>query len=261
MEPHLDDVAELCRELAEPGRELVILGEGNVSVRKSEQSIYVKASGRSMTNATAHDFVEVEMSPFLKLLDDPSTSDDAVGELFERWSEGSLVPSIETPLHVVSQSIGAAHVVAHTHPVWVNALLCSDQAEALVRGSVFPDQIVVLGPHQLLVPYADPGIVLARLVRSELVEHIERFGEPPKVIYLKNHGMFALGNSIREVLNITAMAQKTAKVILGALATGSVTYLPENEVARLHSREDEVRRRAELLNSAQPLSPQQGQRS
>lgn len=247
MELDLDDVASLCRALGQPHRELVILGEGNVSVRSSARTLHVKASGRSMATASAEDFVEVEIEPLLGLLDDPSADDAVVARVFAQSGAGLLVPSIETFLHVVSQTLGDAGVVAHTHPVSVNALLCSDRAEALVDGAVFPDQVVVLGPHPLLVPYADPGLVLARLVRTRLSEHLDRFGEPPKVVYLRNHGLFALGQSLREAENITAMAAKTAKVLLGALSVGSVVYLSSHETERLHSREDEVRRREELV--------------
>ncbi len=247
MELDLDDVASLCRDLGQPHRELVILGEGNVSVRSSARTLHIKASGRSMVTASAQDFVEVELEPLLGLLDDPSADDAMVARVFAQWSAGPVVPSIETLLHVVSQTLGEAGVVAHTHPVSVNALLCSDRAEALVDGSIFPDQVVVLGPHPLLVPYADPGLVLARLVRTRLAEHVDRFGEPPKVVYLRNHGMVALGQSLREAENITAMAAKAAKVLLGALSAGSVVYLSAHEAQRLHSREDEVLRRGELV--------------
>src|SRR3546814_9730391 len=74
----------------------------------------------------------------------------------------------------------------------------------------------------LLVPYIDPCVRLAHEVRSLLRRHIDAHGEAPKVIYLRNHGMFTLGAGTAEVLGITAMAQKCARVILGAGAVGGV---------------------------------------
>lgn len=254
MEPDLADIAALCRELGQESREWVILGEGNVSSRATSGSMYVKASGRRMADAAPEDFLEVPFAPLLELLENTSAGDDEVAATFEDWGVGDLRPSVESLLHVVCQTLGGARVVAHTHPVAVNGLLCSDQAEALVKGSIFPDQVVVLGPHQLLIPYSDPGLVLARVVRHMLAAHIDRFGEAPKAIYLRNHGMFALGASVREVINITEMACKAAKVIGGALSAGSVAYLPPNDVQRLHVREDEAQRRAELVRGTQPVT-------
>lgn len=254
MEPDLAEIAALSREVAQDSRDWVILSEGNLSSRATADSMYVKASGRRMADATPEDFLHVPFAPLLALLDDPSAGDAEVAATFQAWGAGGLKPSVEALMHVICQTLGGAPVVMHTHPVVVNALLCSDQAEALVHGSIFPDQVVVLGPHQLLIPYVDPGLALARVVRRELAAHIDRFGEAPKTIYLRNHGMFALGASVSEALNITAMACKAAKVIGGALAVGSVAYLQPNEVQRLHVREDEIERRAALLHSGQPVA-------
>ena len=119
-------------------------------------------------------------------------------------------------LHAVCLERGGAEVVGHTHPVPVLALLCSPHAQALATHMLFPDQIVVLGRRPLFVPYVDPGLALARRVRDELEAH----GEPPKVIYLGNHGLFALGRTPEHVLQITAMAVKASRVLAGALAAG-----------------------------------------
>ena len=248
------DLARLSRDVAQAWREWVILAEGNLSSRATAESMYVKASGRRMADARPVDFLEVKFGPLLALLDDDAAGDAEVAATFAEATTGESRPSVESLLHAVCQTVGGARVVLHTHPVAVNTILCSDEAPALVAGSVFPDQVVVLGPAQLLMPYMDPGLTLARLARRELSHHIDRHGEVPKAIYLRNHGMFALGQSAVEVMNITAMACKTAKVITGALAAGSIVYLAPEDVQRLHGRDDEISRRAKLLRSSQQIS-------
>ena len=119
-------------------------------------------------------------------------------------------------LHAVCLERGGAEVVGHTHPVPVLALLCSPHAEALATHMLFPDQIVVLGRRPLFVPYVDPGLALARRVRDALEAH----GEPPKVIYLGNHGLFALGRTPEHVLQITAMAVKASAGARGRARRG-----------------------------------------
>lgn len=249
-----DDIVRLCRTLGEPGRDLVILAEGNVSGRATPETMFVKASGANMATATRQDLVEVRLAPLLALLNDDTADDETVARVLME----SLVdsedkrPSVEALLHAVCQEYGETPVVAHTHPVSVNALLCSDQATELVSGTLFPDQVVVLGKRQLLIPYTDPGLQLARRARRELQRHIAAFGGPPKALYLVNHGMFALGQSATEALQITEMAVKCARIIGGALSIGNTTHLSEPDAERIDSRPDEHLRRKELLSPGGP---------
>ena len=152
-------------------------------------------------------------------------------------------------LHAVCLELGGADAVGHTHPVPVVALLCSRHAEALATEMLFPDQIVVLGRRPLFVPYVDPGLALARRVRDDLEAHVARHGEPPKVIYLGNHGLFALGSTPEHVLQITAMAVKASRVLAGALAVGGARALAEAEADRIDARPDEHYRRAALARA------------
>jgi ribulose-5-phosphate 4-epimerase/fuculose-1-phosphate aldolase len=98
--------------------------------------------------------------------------------------------------------------------------------------------------------YTDPGLELARLVRHELKNFIAENGEAPKVIYLKNHGMFALGSSAEEVVQVTQMAVKCARILGGALSVGHPVYLSPTESARIDTRPDELLRRKALAEPA-----------
>jgi rhamnose utilization protein RhaD (predicted bifunctional aldolase and dehydrogenase) len=132
----------------------------------------------------------------------------------------------------------------------VLALLCSPHAPALATHLLFPDQIVVLGRHPLFVPYVDPGLALARRVRDDLDAHVARHGEPPRAIYLGNHGLFALGRTPEHVLQIPAMAVKASRVLAGALAAGGATPLTEADADRIDARLDEHYRRERLERAA-----------
>ena len=109
--------------------------------------------------------------------------------------------------------------------------------------TVFPDQVVVLGPRQLLVPYVDPGLSLSVVVRDSLVNFIREEGYTPKVIYLANHGIFALADTAREAYQITLMAEKVARILVQTLSFGEPKYLSPLEVERIHTRPDELLRR------------------
>jgi hypothetical protein len=82
-----------------------------------------------------------------------------------------------------------------------------------------------------------------------MLRHIARDGAPPKVVYLGNHGIFALGESAAEVLQITAMAVKVSRILGGAITIGGVRTLSENDVARIDGRPDEIYRRQVLAGT------------
>ena len=133
--------------------------------------------------------------------------------------------------------------VGHSHPSAINQLMCSEQAADFAMKRRFPDEVVLCGPRSVLTPYADPGLPLALLMRERVQAYMEELGEAPKVILLENHGMIALGDTPSEILHITAMAVKAARIHLGALLTGAPTYLPEDEIWHLYRRPDEIFRR------------------
>ena len=239
------ELARLSRALGEPRRELAILAEGNTSARLGAGRILVKASGSSLATAGPRDFVELDTAVLVAALDDPGLDEAGLGAalLAARVRDDGPRPSIEAALHAICAEEAGSAFVGHTHPVSVNGILCSDRAEAIVAGALFPDQVVVLGRHPLLVPYASPGLPLARAVRAGLREHAARHGAAPKTIYLRNHGLFALGASAAEVLQITEMADKVARILAGALAAGVPRYIGADEEDRLDAREDEIHRR------------------
>lgn len=240
-------LAALAGELGRSDREWAILAEGNCSLLTESGDVHVKASGAEMGTATSADFVELPLSELLSLIDDDVAGDDDVRRVFDAVAERSVGrrPSVESLLHAVCLEQPGVTVVGHTHPVPVNAILCSSQPTLLTDGALFPDQIVVLGTSPLLVPYVDPGLRLAQEVRRMLRERTDGV---PRVIYLQNHGMFALGSSETEVLQITQMAVKVASVLIGAASVGTPVFLDPAEAARIHTRPDELLRRDALAN-------------
>jgi rhamnose utilization protein RhaD (predicted bifunctional aldolase and dehydrogenase) len=247
MTSDLVRLTDLSRELGRPERDLVILAEGNTSLRTSPDRMLVKASGARLSAAVPADFLDVPLGSLIELLDDPRTDDAAVAAAFARMGgPAGRRPSVESMVHAVCQVEAGATVVGHTHPVAVNGLLCSRHAATLASTVVYPEQIVVLGRRPVFVPYTDPGLALAREVRRRLRRHLEEDGAPPKIVYLGNHGIFALGNSPAEVLRITEMAVKVSRIMQAGLAVGGLAALDDEAGHRIDGRADEHYRRAAL---------------
>lgn len=245
----LTEIIKLSRAVGDPQLDFVILAEGNTSVRTAADRMLVKASGSTMAAAGEQDFVEVDITAFMDLINaGPASDADVAAKLAAATTEGLKRPSVESLLHAVCLQMPGVNAIAHTHPTPVNAVLCSDHASYLTEGSMFPDQIVVMGQNPLLVPYIDPGLPLAQEIHTRLGAHMREFGIHPKVIYLQNHGMFALGSTAEEALQITVMAAKCARVLLGALSIGMPTFLSLQNADRIHTRPDENLRRGILAS-------------
>lgn len=245
----LTELVELSRSLGDPERDLAVLGEGNTSVRLDDESFLVKASGTSLARANEESFVRMDFGRTLTLLELRDPTDEELGEALmaaRSSDEGNLRPSIEAVMHALVLTEGEATFAGHTHPTSVNSVLCSDHAEALSAGAIFPDQIVVLGRYPLHVPYADVGLPLAHALRDGLREHKRRVGATPKTIYLQNHGLVALGQSASGVEQVTTMAAKHARILAGVLAAGEPVYLTAEQADRLDTRSDEEYRRRVL---------------
>ena len=243
----LNELVALSRHLGEEWREYVIVGEGNTSVRAEDQTFWIKASGVNLRTIDERGFVRLYLDRVLALIDQ-AQSDDEVTRGFNAAKvdpSATARPSIETFIHALAIAHGGAQFAGHTHPIAVNAILCSNQAEVLTR-HITPDCITVCGAHPVFVAYHDVGIALARAVRDALKQNIEQYGEPPKVVYLQNHGMLAMGRTAKEIENVTAMAVKNARTMAQTFAMGGPRFLDDTAVARIDKRPDEMVRRAKF---------------
>ncbi|MBE2232647.1 MAG: class II aldolase/adducin family protein [Anaerolinea sp.] len=238
----LQQLVHLSRALGDPARDYAILGEGNTSTRASDATFWVKASGTELRTIDAAGFVEVRFDRVLAMLSAPTLSDAEIKQgLIEAKLDAASGghPSVETVLHAVCLQLEGINFVGHTHPTAINALTCSVGFDAAFAGRLFPDEIVVLGPAPVLIPYVDPGPPLARAVKAHIDAHIDYYGEVPKVIHMQNHGLIALGRSAQQVENITAMAVKAARILAGTYAMGGPNFMSAEAVARIHTRPDE----------------------
>lgn len=241
-------LVQASNEAGAPARDLALAAEGNISHRIGDDRMIVKASGCSLADLTAEDLLLVDLGPLRALIARDSASDAEVTAAYAASlvEPGSRRPSVEAVLHAVLLDLTGAACILHTHPTAINVLLCSRSAEVLVGGAPFPDAIVMLGEHQVLVPYADPGFSLARAVRDHVQAFMDVHGAAPRVVYLRNHGVFVLAGSPAELVPRTLMADKVARVLHGALLAGGIVTLTEQASARIESRPDEHYRRRQL---------------
>jgi rhamnose utilization protein RhaD (predicted bifunctional aldolase and dehydrogenase) len=238
----------LSHDLGAEQRGLAILGEGNASAKLSDETFIVKASGATLGTLTEANVTECRFAPLLAMLDREDLTDQEVdNELFACRVDGSAKkPSVEALFHAYLLSLPNVQFVGHTHPIHINQILCSPRAREFAAKKLFPDDIVCCGPASVFVPYSDPGLRLSQIIRRETTHFIEDLDIQPRVILLENHGVITLGRSPDAVKASMFMAEKAAKIFIGAAALGGPHFLSAENVSHIGGRPDEHYRQSVL---------------
>ncbi len=248
----LADLVALSRTLGRPESDLAILAEGNASIRYDQDHFYVKASGYSMNGIDESGFSLVRFAPILLALEGPDLGDSEVRALLSECRQDAETmprPSVETFMHAFLLSLPGVSVIGHTHPTPLISLLSLAGCERFATQRLFPDEVVCCGPATAFVPYADPGLPLARAIRASVQQFVVTHGSIPKTIWMQNHGLIALGKTVGEIESASLMSIKAARAWLGALSTGlPLSPLSDENINRIHSRPDEHYRQ-ELINA------------
>src|SRR5690606_12029418 len=137
------------------------------SARLDGETFLVKASGTRLGALRPEHLVAVRYAPLLAAMDGGASYEHAEMEallLSARGDAAALKPSVESLFHAWLLGLDGVNVVGHAHPVAVDQILCSPRAADFARERLIPDQVVYCGEASVLVPYVDPGLVLARAI-------------------------------------------------------------------------------------------------
>ncbi len=183
----------------------VLAGGGNTSY-KDDKFLHVKPSGVFMADISEKDFVKLDRAKIEKVFeidhsDDPTAREDNVKRVmaFSVAPGGEGRPSVEAPLH---HSISYKYVV-HLHPARVNGMTCGRNGKTICE-NLFPDS--------LWMDFIDPGYALCVKVRQEIVKFERCRGYCPKVIFMKNHGVFVGADTSAEIEDIYSHVMGTLEV-------------------------------------------------
>jgi ribulose-5-phosphate 4-epimerase/fuculose-1-phosphate aldolase len=98
----------------------------------------------------------------------------------------------------------------------------------------------------VFIPLTDPGLKLAQAIRRETEAFIKKHQSQPRVILMQNHGIITLGATWQSVLAAMLMAEKAAKIFVGAAVLGGPVFFSEENIARIAGRPDEAYRQRAL---------------
>jgi len=246
--PILQEFLTLSHELGREDRGLAMLGEGNTSARLGDKTFLVKASGTCLGTLREEDAVECRFAGLLPMLDQESLTDQQVDDalLAARADSKAKKPSVEAVFHAWLLSLPGVKFVGHTHATSVNQILCSPRARDFGEHRMFPDEVVCCGPASVFVPFTDPGVKLAQAIRRETEAYIQQRQRPPRVILMQNHGLITLGGAWQSVFSAMLMAEKAARIFVGAAALGGPVFFSSENIARIEGRPDEAYRQRAL---------------
>jgi rhamnose utilization protein RhaD (predicted bifunctional aldolase and dehydrogenase) len=245
MESRIAQLLKLAHEIGREDRQLAILGEGNVSAKIDDSCFAVKASGCSLATLTEREVTVCDAAKVLAIFEERGPLPDEIIEdrlLGARIDATARKPSLETMFHAWLLSLPGVEFVAHCHSQAANQVLCSPRGRDFAERRMFPDEIVYCGPSSVFVPYADPGLPLAREIAERTASFQEVNGRVPRLILLQNHGIIALGATMEATLACVLMCDKAAAIFAGAAALGGPNFLSAQQVERIATRRDEAYR-------------------
>ena len=189
------DVLATAKEMLRKG--LVEGTAGNISARMPDGSVCITPSSIDYEAMTLEDLVLIDLD----------------GEVVE----GDKGPSSEKLLHTACyKAFDDVQSVIHSHPVYATMFAIARQP---IPACIDEFSIYVGGE----VPVTEYGQSGTQDVGDNAVGCLANRG----AALLANHGMVAVGPSPARALHITALVERSAQIVWGAMLLGQVHELPE----------------------------------
>jgi rhamnose utilization protein RhaD (predicted bifunctional aldolase and dehydrogenase) len=230
------DLIELAQTLGTLPARPVICREGSCAVKLSGTTYAVTPSGARLAMLAEGAPVELDLDKMTGFLATETVSDEELAAA--RITPGDATASSDALLYAYLFGFDGVTFAAHVHPVEINQITCSPRARQFADRRSVPHEITAFGSAMLLVPYADPGLQLAKEVKRRMLLWRDRYKTVPKVILIHNHGMIVLGRDREQVLEHLDTTVRAAQVFIGASLLGGPVFMTPNNVTHIESLKD-----------------------
>ena len=194
-------ILRVCRRMYE--RSYIAGGDGNVSVRLSDDRLMITPSGLHKGDLSEDDLV---------ITDREGTK-----------LEGNYRPSSEIVMHLLCYQVREdVAAVVHAHPIYAVALA---MAGISLANCILPESCISLG-FILTAPYTTPGTEEVPRALRELVMRAD-------AVLLDRHGSLTMGPNLTVAYNRLESVEHTARITLAARGLGPVSPLSERQVEKL----------------------------
>lgn len=211
---------EIRKKLSEFGKKIVEKGlvagpGGNMSAREGDY-VFLSPSGFFLDEIKEDEWIKVNLK---------------TGEIYS-----DLRPTCEISMHlgiyIVRPDVKS---VIHTHPPITVGLISS----GVKFNPFFPDYVAILGKEVPLIEYVPPA---GEDIRKAVCKEIKKVN----VVLLKNHGVVAVGETIKEAYTRSLIVEETAKSIMAGLISGKIRYFTKKEIEQIENLEAEDYRKTLL---------------
>jgi L-fuculose-phosphate aldolase len=214
------NMEEIRKILTEYGKKIVEKGlvagpGGNISGRDGD-FVYLSPSGFFLDEIKEDEWVKVDLK---------------TGKIYS-----DLRPTCEISMHLgIYIERKDVKAVFHTHPPITVGLISA----GVKFKPFFPDFVAILGKRIPIIDYVQPG---GEEIRKAVCKEIKKVN----VVLLKNHGVVAVGESIKEAYTRSLIVEEAAKSLFVGIISGKMKYLKEKEIEGIENLEAEDYRKALL---------------
>jgi len=198
-----ENLAVACRILGTEGHDDLNLGHLSARAQDQSDSMYMKGRGLCLSEVRAPDLVTIDFN-----YQKQAGERDAHGEL---------------PIHVeIYRKRMDVNCVVHTHPLYATAFSATGQTLRPVNN----ESVLFAKP----LPYFD--LVTDLVVTPELGEALaDQLGDE-KAIFMKNHGIVVVGETIEQATVRAYLLEKAVKTLFVARVLGEPSFTDSEEADR-----------------------------
>ena len=194
------ELAEYARKIAAAG--LTAGAGGNISAREG-RLVWVKPSGLAMAEIKGIDLCAIDLAS-------------------GRQIEGKPRPTSELPMHLaIYRSRPDVQAIFHTHSPFASGIISSADD---IR-PMFAEVVNDLG-GVALVPYLMTST-------QELADAVAAAAKDHDTIFMANHGVVALGKTMRQAFFRCEVAEDAAKALVAARLAGRPAFLTDAQAEAL----------------------------
>ncbi|MBC7741189.1 MAG: class II aldolase/adducin family protein [Bdellovibrionaceae bacterium] len=196
-------IVDICERLH--GRNMLAAADGNISVRLSDDEIFITPSG------IAKAFMRPEQMAMINLN----------GDILDGK------PSSERLMHLeVYRNCPKAKAIVHAHPPHAIAWSISHPNLKKLPSDCLSEVILATGDIPF-VPYARPGT-------EAMGTELKAFLPQSRALILRSHGALAWGEDLEEAYRGMERIEHSAQILATAKQLGGLHALPAEEIAYLY---------------------------
>jgi L-fuculose-phosphate aldolase len=202
-------MSDVRDEILATAKQLVAIGlnagtEGNISARTPDGNVCITPSSLDYNIMTLDDLVVIDLD----------------GNVVE----GSRGPSSEKAVHLEAyKAYDEVGSVIHSHPMYASMFACARQSIP----AAIEESIVFIGGDIPCCDFRDTG-------SDDLAREVAKLLGDRSAALMANHGMVSIGADPYSALRVAALAEKVAKIVIGARTLGGEQRVPEHQEKNLH---------------------------